>query len=64
MQPRIGDPAILTAKLFTFSNDTGVSAKILFLKEDDQEYDWDQVFRKQFIPFIKQVLDGCGKIRM
>ena len=38
------------------------AGKILFLKEDedDDEFDWDEVFQKQFIPFIKQVTGVSG----
>ena len=29
--------------------------------EDSEEYDWDEVFQKQFIPFIKQITGGGSK---
>ena len=40
-----------------------VGGKILFSSEDEdcEEYDWDEVFQKQFIPFIKQITGGGSK---
>ena len=61
MNFKIGDIGGKKATIISVESiQKNVSGKILFLPEDDEEdeYEWDEVFQKQFIPFIKRVTGG------
>ena len=56
---RIGDIGGKKATIICVESiQKNISGKMLFSKEDEEEYDWDEIFQKQFIPFIKQVTGG------
>ena len=55
MNFRIGDTVGKKATIICVESiQNGTAAKLLFSREDEEDYDWDEVFNKQFIPFIKQ----------
>ena len=61
MNFKIGDIGGKKATMCVESIEKNIAARILFSKQDEHEYDWDEVFEKQFIPFIKRLAASGGE---